>query len=81
MDWLICSCMKKSIICISHISLYSRSQNIEAHISMKFIWEKTNLGKESIKTMNFLPFFHKSIELCNSLKRKFIHKVNNIRFR
>jgi hypothetical protein len=45
----------------------------------KGYWE--NLGKKSIKTVDFLPLFNKSIKLCNSLQCKFIHKVNDIGFR
>jgi hypothetical protein len=52
-----------------------------AKCEVKGFIEKGNLGKECVKAMDFLPFFNKSVELTNSLKCKFIHKVDNIWFR
>jgi hypothetical protein len=66
--------MEKSDVHQLHINVFQVTIEVNTR-------GKTNLGKESIKTMNFLPFFNKSIKLSNSLKCKFIHKVYNIRFR
>ena len=38
--------------------------------------ELTDLGKQCIETMNLLPFFHKSVILCDTAECEFVHEVD-----
>lgn len=83
-DWLIWSCTKTTRIegHVSYITYDGTKMTSQIKIIKWYICvNQQNLGKEGVKTVNFLSFFNKCVELCNSLQCKFIHKVNHVRFR